>query len=93
MARLEDIEVLDHLDDILAIDGIDLYSSGTQEIAQSMGLQGQPDHPRVNEFEPEFASRVHAVGKRMTIDVIVALGAARLFLDGARAFLQAEGAA
>ena len=28
MARLEDIEVLEHLDDILAVDGIDLFSSG-----------------------------------------------------------------
>ena len=93
MAQLEDMEVLEHLDEILAVDGIDLYSSGAQDIAQSMGLQGQPNHPRVKEFEAEVAARVHAAGKRMTSDAIVAVGAARLFLDGARAFLQAEGAA
>ena len=52
-----------------------------------MGLQGQPNHPRVKEFEAEVASRVHAAGRKMTSDVI---GAARLFLDVAREFLRAE---
>ena len=55
-----------------------------------MGLQGQPNHPRVKEFEAEVAGRVHAAGRKMTSDVIVAAGAARLFLDGAREFLRAE---
>ena len=88
MAQLEDIEVLEHLDEILAVDGIDLFSSGAQDIAQSMGLQGQPGHPRVKEFEAQVVSRVHAAGKQMTSDVIVAAGAARLFLDGATEFLR-----
>ncbi len=72
------------------MEGIDLFSSGAQDIAQSMGLQGQPNHPGVKEFEAEVASRVHATGRKMTSDVIVALGADRLFLDGAREFLRAE---
>jgi hypothetical protein len=55
-----------------------------------MGLQGQPGHPRVKEFEAQVAARVHAAGREMTSDVIVAAGAARLFLDGAAAFLQAS---
>lgn len=93
MAQLEDIEVLDHIDEILAVEGIDLYSSGAQDIAQSMGLPGHPNHPRVKEFEAEVSARVHAAGKKMTSDVLVAVGAARLFLDGARAFLESEGAA
>ena len=90
MAQLEDIEVLEHLDDILAVDGIDLFSSGAQDIAQSMGLPGQPGHPRVKEFEAQVIARVHAAGKKMTSDVMVAAGASRLILDGARAFVQAQ---
>ena len=90
MAQLEDIEVLDHLDDILAVEGIDLFSSGAQDIAQSMGLPGQPNHPRVKEFEAEVAGRVHDASRKMTSDVIVAAGATRLFLDGAREFLRSE---
>jgi len=72
------------------VEGIDLFSSGAQDIAQSMGLPGQPNHPRVKEFEAEVSARVHASGRKMTSDVIVTTGAARLFLDGARAFLRAE---
>ena len=90
MAQLEDVEVLENLDDILAVEGIDLFSSGAQDIAQSMGLPGQPDHPRVKEFEAQVAAKVHAAGKKMTSEVIVAAGAGRLFLDGARAFLRAQ---
>ena len=89
MAQLEDVEVLENLDDILSVEGIDLYSSGAQDIAQSMGLPGQPNHPRVKEFEAEVAARVHAAGKKLTADVIVSASAARVFLDGGRAFLNA----
>jgi len=49
-----------------------------------MGLPGQPNHPRVKEFEAEVAGRVHTAERKMTWDVIVATGATRLFLDGTR---------
>ena len=93
MAQLEDIEVLDNLNDILSVDGIDLFSSGAQDIAQSMGLQGQPNHARVKEFEVEVTTRVHAAGRKMTADVLVAAGAARIFIDGLRSFVSDEGGA
>ena len=67
-----------------------MFSSGALDLALSKGLLDQPNHPRVKEFEAEVAARVHAAGKKMTSDVVVAAGAARLFLDGARAFLKAE---
>ncbi len=82
-AQWEDIEVLEHLDDILAA-----FCSGPQDISQSRGLPGQANHARIKEFEAEVAGRVHAAGRKMTSDVIVAAGAARLFLDGARKFLR-----
>ena len=87
MAQLEDVEVLDSIDEILSVEGIDVYASGAQDIAQSMGLQGQPNHPRVKEFEDTVAARVRAAGKKTSEDVMVAARAANLFLDGARAFL------
>ncbi|MCH8063287.1 MAG: siderophore biosynthesis protein SbnG [Chloroflexi bacterium] len=92
IAQLEDIEVLDNLDDILAVDGIDLFASGAQDIAQSMGLQGQPNHQRVQEFEAEVRERVHAAGRKMADDVMASARAANLFLDGARSFLASQNA-
>ena len=90
MAQLEDAEVLDDLDGILSVDGIDSYTSGPQDIAQSMGLPGQPDHPRVKEFEATVRDAVHAAGKKMTDDVMVAARTNNLLLDAARAFLERE---
>src|ERR1700719_1770017 len=46
-ALLEDAAVLDNLDTILSVPGIDLYSIGPNDFAQSLGYPGQPDHPEV----------------------------------------------
>lgn len=91
IAQLEDVESLDNIDDILAVEGIDLFASGAQDIAQSMGLQGQPNHPDVQRFEATVRDAVHAAGRQMADDVTASMRADRLFLDGARAFIAAQG--
>ncbi len=90
MAQLEDAAVLDDIDGILAVDGIDYYSSGPQDIAQSMGLPGQPTHPKVLEFEATVRDAVHAAGKKMVDDDMVAARTADMLLNASRAFLAAE---
>lgn len=90
IAQLEDIQVLDHLDEILSVEGIDLFTSGAQDIAQSMGLPGQPNHPRVKEFEAQIRDAVHAAGRKMAEDVMASARVTNLFLDGARAFLNSQ---
>jgi 4-hydroxy-2-oxoheptanedioate aldolase len=90
VVQLESVEVLDDLDGILSVDGIDLYAGGPDDIAQSMGLFGQPDHPRVEEFEAQLTSAVHARGKKMWWDVQVSTSFPQMFLDGARSFIQAH---
>ena len=90
IAQLEDVQVLDNIDEILAVDGIDLYASGAQDIAQSLGLPGQPTHPQVQEFEQQVRDAVHAAGKQMADDVMVSARATNLFMDGARAFLESQ---
>ncbi len=90
IAQLEDIQVLDNIDEILEVDGIDLYASGAQDIAQSMGLPGQPNHSRVQEFEQQVRAAVHAAGKPMADDVMTSARATNLFMDGARAFLEGQ---
>jgi 4-hydroxy-2-oxoheptanedioate aldolase len=89
-AQLEDVDVLNHLDDILSVEGIDLYALGAQDIAQSMGLQGQPNHPKVKEYENTIRNAVHAAGKKMAEEVTSSARAANLFIDGARAFLNSS---
>lgn len=89
IAQLEDVGVLRNIDAILAVEGIDLYASGAQDIAQSMGLPGQPNHPRVKDFEAQVRDAVHAAGKKMADEAMRTARAANLFLDGAKAFIAA----
>ena len=71
IAQLEDVAVLDDLDGILSVDGIDFFTSGAQDIAQSLGLPGQGEHPKVLEFEKTVRDAVHAAGRQMAADVMV----------------------
>ncbi len=88
IAQLEDISVLDNLDEILSVDGIDYFASGAQDIAQSMGLPGQTNHPKVKNFEAQVRNKIHARGRKMVNDVMASARATNLFLDGAFRFLK-----
>ena len=66
MALIEHVDALDHLDGILSVEGIDFYGIGPKDLAQSMGLPGQMEHPRVKEFTKQVTDAVHAVGKKMS---------------------------
>jgi hypothetical protein len=83
-ALLEDAVVLDNLDDILAVPGIDLYGIGPHDLAQSLGYPGEPDHPEVGQGdEPDRHAAVHAAGKKMQLDVMNAHWVTDM-LDGGR---------
>jgi 4-hydroxy-2-oxoheptanedioate aldolase len=64
-ALLEDVAVLDNLDTILSVPGIDLYSIGPNDFAQSLGYPGQPDHPEVVKTMQEITRRIRqdAIGR------------------------------
>ena len=89
-AQLEDVQVLDNLDDIFSVDGIDLYASGAQDIAQSMGIPGHPTHPDVLAFEKEVRKQVHAAGKKMADEVMPSARAVSIFMEGSKAYLEAQ---
>ena len=88
IAQLEDVAVLDDLDGILSVDGIDFFNSGAQDIAQSLGLPGQGEHPKVLEFEKTVRDAVHAAGKQMVGDAMVNITIDDVFFDAAGAVLE-----
>ena len=89
IAQLEDVAVLDDLDGILAVEGIDFFTSGAQDIAQSLGLPGEGEHPRVLEFEKTVRDAVHAAGRRMVADAMINLTLDDVIMDAAAAALDA----
>ena len=87
MALIEHVNALENLDGILSVEGIDYYGVGPKDLAQSMGLPGQMEHPRVKEFTARVNNAVHASGKKMSHEVISVQRASQLFLDAATAFI------
>jgi 4-hydroxy-2-oxoheptanedioate aldolase len=87
IAQLEDVEVLDNIHDILSVDGIDLFASGAQDIAQSMGLPGQPTHAKVKDFEARVREEVHAAGKKMFDEVGTMARISDMFLKSFKDFI------
>ena len=87
MAQLESVPAFDNLDAILEVPGIDVFAWGSNDLSQSMGHPGQPQHPEVIEIQRKAAERIHAAGRRLETETIAPMHLAILVLEGARKFL------
>ena len=83
-ALLEDAAVLDNLDAILSVPGIDLYSIGPNDFAQSLGHPGEPDHPAVVRTMQDIAGRIRAAGRTMQSDVMHSAWVSDMLLEAGR---------
>ena len=59
---IEDERGLRHVEEIAAVDGIDLINVGGADLAESLGIR-TPNHPRLRDALHDVAERVHSVGK------------------------------
>ena len=89
--QLESIVSLDNIDDILAVDGIDYFGAGAEDMAQSLGLPGEPQHPRVAETYDKIKAKLHAAGKRMFGEVAASISPFDLTRDAIADLLQQHG--
>ena len=71
---------VDALDDILAVDGLDVVAVARGDLSQSLGVAGQFDHPRLREVVARAEAKILAHGK-------VALGGIAFSPDDARAMI------
>ncbi|MCH8235000.1 MAG: siderophore biosynthesis protein SbnG [Chloroflexi bacterium] len=60
---IEDILAVNNLDEILAVDHVDVYHVAPSDLAQSMGHIGEDDHPDVQRTIEESITRIIAAGK------------------------------
>ena len=63
VALLEETEAVDNLDEILSVDGIDVYFMAPSDLAQTMGYTGQPGHPEVLAVIDRCIERITAAGR------------------------------
>ena len=85
-ALLEDVKILDDIDGLLAVEGIHAYHVGTEDLAGTMGQPGNPDHPDVVSAAEKITDAIHARGKKLSEELVVAARGSHIFLDGLRTF-------
>ena len=86
MIQIEDVEALDHLDAILAVDGIDLCFVGPADLTLSMGIPLQTTHERYLDALKQVAAAAERHGVWWGLPV-PSVEAARTYADmGARYF-------
>jgi len=89
--QLESKTSFDNLDEILQVDGLEFFAGGPQDIAQSMGLPGQPNHPESVAAYEAACEKVRAAGKHMISDVTVSVDAFGAIYKAGRALLEEHG--
>jgi len=86
-AQLETQAALDNLDDMLEIEGIDYFTFGPNDLAQSMGVPGEPKHDIVVCAIRDATNRIHEKGKKIVEDEQILTTLPGLILDSARTFV------
>ena len=76
--------MIEDLDEILEVDGIDYFGVGQNDFGQSIGLPGMGDSPEVGEAKGKILDRVRAGGGRVGDDFMVANWVHSMLLDGGR---------
>ena len=82
MIQFEHVDLLAVLDDLLALEGLDVLFVGPNDLAQSLGLPGQPGHPEVTRVADEVVSRARAAGVRTGTVAPTVASAANVFERG-----------
>jgi 4-hydroxy-2-oxoheptanedioate aldolase len=67
MVQCESAEFLDHADEIMAVDGVDMAMIGTNDLLADWGLTGQYEHPRVREAYQRVIAAARRHGKHVGV--------------------------
>ena len=87
LCQLESARAFENMDAILEVKGFDGYVFGPNDLAQSMGLPGQPGHPDVIATEREMTERIHAAGGKLFTELYTVIELRHLIVDAAQQFL------
>ena len=63
IAQIEDPEAIDHLDEIIGVEGMDVLFIGPGDLSIAMGIPFQFDHPRLQEVYERVARAADNAGK------------------------------
>jgi 2-keto-3-deoxy-L-rhamnonate aldolase RhmA len=67
IVQCESAEFLDHADEIMAVEGVDMALIGTNDLLADWGLTGQYEHPRVREAYERVIAAASKHGKHVGV--------------------------
>jgi 4-hydroxy-2-oxoheptanedioate aldolase len=84
--QIESTAAVDAAEDILKVDGVDAVFVGPSDLAASMGLLGQQEHPEVRAAVEHCLAAAKAAGKPAGVNAF-APATARAYLDAGASFI------
>ncbi len=63
VVQVETVEAASNIDEILAVEGVDVVFMGPTDFSSALGVPGQSRHPKVRGLIEELAGKVNAAGK------------------------------
>jgi len=91
VAQVETVELMDDLDEVLKLEGLDSLVLGPQDLSGSMGRLGETTHPDVVAAMRTIAAKAKAAGKFIGAGLGANTEFAHLLLDCGVQWLQAGG--
>jgi 4-hydroxy-2-oxoheptanedioate aldolase len=103
IAHIEDVQAINNLDALLAVEGIDVYYLGPVDLSNSLGIPGQTQDSRVAELVEAAIRRINAAGRvagciaadsratRRYVELgarYIATHAVRFMVNGSRQFME-----
>jgi 2-keto-3-deoxy-L-rhamnonate aldolase RhmA len=89
--QLESRTAHENLDGILSVEGLACFAGGSQDVAQSYGHPGSPDHPEVAASIAHARSQIHAAGKGLWDELVESVRVVDLVRDACADLLRKHG--
>ena len=64
---LETVGALEHVEEIIAVDGVDMMMIGSNDLCNDMGITGQYDHPRLRDAFARTIAAARQHGKHIGV--------------------------
>lgn len=90
IVQIESKKGMEHIDEILALEGIDMVATGKADLSQSLGVPGKKDHPDVLAAESFVVKKALEYGKIPTLAADTRERVEELAELGVRCFLIAK---
>ncbi|MCD8125674.1 MAG: aldolase/citrate lyase family protein [Lachnospiraceae bacterium] len=84
--QIEDRDGLEHMDEILSVEGVDMVATGRNDLSQALGVPGQNTHPEVLAAEDQVIRKAIEYGKIPTLLVRDRKRLGELWEKGVRCF-------